>query len=52
MKAIVYTDYGPPDVLQVKEVEAPAPSRDEVLIKVEAAEATKSDCELRSSTFL
>lgn len=51
MKAIVYTDYGPPEVLEVKEVEKPTPLDDELLIKVYAAEATKSDCELRSFNF-
>jgi len=51
MKAIVYTKYGAPDVLQVKEVETPKPKDDEVLIKIHAAEATKADCELRSFTF-
>jgi NADPH:quinone reductase-like Zn-dependent oxidoreductase len=51
MKAIVFTKYGPPDVLQVKEVEKPEPKDDEVLIRIRAAEATKSDCELRSFTF-
>ncbi len=51
MKAIVYTKYGPPDVLQIKEVEKPGPKDDEVLIKVHAAEATKADCELRSFNF-
>ncbi len=51
MKAIVYTQYGAPDVLQVKEVEKPKPKDDEVLIKIHAAEATKADCELRSFTF-
>jgi len=51
MKAIVYTKYGPPDVLQLKEVEQPLPADNEVLIRVHAAEATKSDCEMRCSKF-
>ena len=51
MKAIVYTKYGSPDVLQVKEVEKPTPKDDEVLIKVHAAEVTKADCEMRSFNF-
>ncbi len=51
MKAIVFTKYGSPDVLQIKEVIKPIPRDDEVLIKVHAAEATKSDCELRSFNF-
>jgi NADPH:quinone reductase-like Zn-dependent oxidoreductase len=51
MKAIVYTQYGSPDVLQVKEVDKPKPKDDEVLIKVHAAEVTKADCEMRSFNF-
>ncbi len=51
MKAIVYTNYGAPEVLNVQEREQPVPKANEVLIKVRAAEATKSDCELRSFKF-
>lgn len=51
MKAIVYTKYGSPDVLQIREIEKPEPGDDEVVIKVHAAEATKADCEMRSFHF-
>ncbi len=48
MKAIVCTKYGPPEVLQFKEVEIPIPKDNEVLIKIHAASATISDCIIRS----
>jgi NADPH:quinone reductase-like Zn-dependent oxidoreductase len=47
MKAIIWTKYGPPDGLQLKEVEKPAPKGNEVLIKVYAATASTADTELR-----
>ena len=50
MRAIIYTRYGPPEVLHLAEVEKPAPQDDEVLIKVLAASATKYDTWTRSST--
>ena len=45
MKAIVYTKYGPPEVLQLKEVAKPIPRDDEVLIKVKAVSVNRSDWE-------
>ena len=51
MKAIVYTQYGPPEVLSVADVPKPKLQDNEVQIRVLAAEATKSDCEMRSFQF-
>ncbi|MEE8588990.1 MAG: NAD(P)-dependent alcohol dehydrogenase [Sulfurimonadaceae bacterium] len=46
MKAMVYTRYGPPDVLQLKEVEKPTPKDDEVLVKVQAVSINDWDWQL------
>ena len=53
MKGIVYTEYGPPEVLQLKEVNKPTPKEDEVLVRVHAASVNYSDWSfLRGKPFL
>src|SRR5438270_4652127 len=53
MKAIVYTKYGSPDVLQFKEVEKPAPRDSQILVKIYAASANPLDWHLmRASPFI
>jgi len=53
MKAVVYTQFGPPDVLQIKEIPKPVPKDNEVLVKVRAASVNPYDWHMiRGTPFL
>jgi len=51
MKAVVCTDYGPPDVLELRDVPKPVPKDNEVRVRVRATTVSTADCELRRFDF-
>lgn len=51
MKAIVYTQYGPPEVAKLTEVPKPSPKDNEVLIKINASTVNRTDCGFRSAEY-
>lgn len=51
MKAVIHTKYGPPEVLQLAEVQKPTPKENEVLIKVYATTVNRTDCGFRSAEY-
>jgi NADPH:quinone reductase-like Zn-dependent oxidoreductase len=51
MRAVVHHRYGPPEVLRIADVERPIPKQDEVLVRVRATTATRSDAGFRSAEY-
>jgi NADPH:quinone reductase-like Zn-dependent oxidoreductase len=52
VKAVLHTQYGPPDLLELKEVDKPAPKDNEVLITIRATTVSTGDCNVRNFTFV
>lgn len=51
MKAAIYTQYGPPEVVSIKDIPKPMPGPKEVLVKVHASTVNRTDCGFRSANY-
>ena len=51
MKAMIYTRYGPPEVVRMQEVDVPAVKADDVLVRVHATTVSRTDCGFRSANY-
>lgn len=51
MRAVIYTQYGPPEVVEMREVAKPVAKEKEVLIKVAATTVNRTDCGFRSAEY-
>src|SRR2546427_1612276 len=52
VKAVLHTDYGSPDLLELREVDKPIPKANEVLIAIHATTVSTGDCNVRNFTFV
>jgi len=51
MKAAIHTQYGPPEVVQIREIDKPIPGANDVLIRVHASTVNRTDCGFRSAEY-
>jgi NADPH:quinone reductase-like Zn-dependent oxidoreductase len=51
MKAAIHTRYGPPEVVQIQEIDKPSPAANEVLVRVHASTVNRTDCGFRSAEY-
>lgn len=52
MKAAIHTQYGPPEVVHIREISKPSPAANEVLVRVHASTVNRTDCGFRSAEYV